>query len=115
MRAEARAPGGVEYDTMTHTLRLDAKVPDDRRVTFVLPDDVPVGEAQFVLTVEPTRERPKSVNADLWARMLQQEAAGIITIPPNFGERRVRNPIQAIGGGFVGAVEALIEERDERR
>ena len=80
-RAEARAPGGVRYDTITYTLRLDATVPDDRRVTFTLPEEVPVGEAQFVLTVEPKRERPQGVDAELWTRMLQQEAAGIITIP----------------------------------
>ena len=100
---------------MTHTLRVDAKVPDDRRVTFTLPEEVPVGEAQFVLTVEPTRERPPGTDADLWARMLQQEAAGIITIPPNFGGRGDYHPVEAIGGGFVGTVEAIIEERDERR
>ena len=89
---------------MTHTLRLDATVPDDGRVTFTLPNEVPVGAAGFVLTVDPTRERPQGVDAELWARMLQQEAAGIIAIPPDFGERGDYHPI-----------EAIIEERDERR
>lgn len=65
--------------------------------------------------MEPKREPFGGVDAELWARMLQQEAAGSITIPPNFGEYRPRNPVQAIGGGFVGSVEAIIEERDERR
>ena len=74
-----------------------------------------MGEAAFVVTVESKRERPQAVDADLWTRMLQQEAAGIITIPPNFGEYRPRNPICAVDGGFVGSVEAIIEERDERR
>lgn len=100
---------------MAHTLSLDVTVPEDRRVALTLPDDVPVGEARLVLTVEPKRERPASVSPELWARMFQQEAEGKITIPPRFGERRERHPIQAIGGGYVGAVEALIEERDERR
>ena len=84
-------------------------------MTFTLPDEVPVGEAAFVVTVEPKRERPQSVDPELWARMLQQESEGKITIPPNFGERGTYSPICAIDGGFVGSVEAIIEERDERR
>ncbi len=97
---------------MTHTLRLDAKVPDDRRVTFTLPEEVPVGEAAFVVTVETKRERPQGVDAELWARMLQQEAEGIITIPPHVGAYWPPEPVAAADGGYVGAVEALIADRE---
>ena len=50
---------------MTHTLRLDATVPDDRRVTFTLPDDVPTGDAEMVLVVVPKVERKRSSGQDI--------------------------------------------------
>lgn len=50
---------------MTHTVRLDANVPADRRVAFTLPDDVPMDEAEFVLVVVPRAERRRSTGRDL--------------------------------------------------
>ena len=50
---------------MTHTVRLDANIPDDRRVAFTLPSDVPAGEAELVLVVVPKTERRRSTGRDL--------------------------------------------------
>lgn len=81
-------------------------------MAFALPDEVPVGEAEVVLTVTPKREPPSGVDAELWARMLQQEAEGKITIPPRFGEYWAPEPVPAVDGGYVGAVEALTADRE---
>ena len=58
---------------MTHTLRLEATIPDDRRVAFTLPDEVPVGEAEVILVVVSKAERRRSTGKDL----LESEAFGM--------------------------------------
>src|ERR1051325_9066695 len=54
----------AEYNTfMTHTLRIHAKIPASRKIEITLPDDVPSGEADVVLSVTPSRN--KSTAKDL--------------------------------------------------
>lgn len=50
---------------MTHTVRLDVNVPDDRRVALTLPSEIPTGEAEFVLVVVPKEDRRRSTGRDL--------------------------------------------------
>jgi hypothetical protein len=50
---------------MTHTIRLDTTIPESRRVEFVLPNDVPPGEAELVLVVVPKQEPRASTGLDL--------------------------------------------------
>jgi hypothetical protein len=48
---------------MSHTIEFKANISEDRRVEVVLPPEVPVGEAEFVLFVKPRQRR--STGADL--------------------------------------------------
>jgi len=52
---------------MTHTVKLKTHIPDSRRVQVQLPPDVPVGDAEVVVVVVPSRERRGSVAEDLLA------------------------------------------------
>ena len=51
------------------TLRTITDVPADRHVTFTLPDEVPPGRAELVLTVDPLVPVPKRPRTSLaaWA------------------------------------------------
>ena len=52
------------------TFRLSANVKDDRQVILTLPPEVPTGEAELVVTVQPrTAEQPKRPGTSLadWA------------------------------------------------
>jgi hypothetical protein len=52
------------------TFRISAEVHDDRRITLVLPADVPTGTNEFIVSVAPVGDqgerRPRSSLAD-WA------------------------------------------------
>ncbi|CAN5653862.1 hypothetical protein BH11ARM2_BH11ARM2_26340 [soil metagenome] len=50
---------------MTHTLRLDTRIAEDRRVTFTAPDEVPVGEVEMVVVMVPREERQRTTGRDL--------------------------------------------------
>jgi hypothetical protein len=65
------------------TLRFSADVPPDRQVTLTLPEEVPPGRADLVVTVDPTpvkTKRPRSglaewadENAEHWGDRLNSE------------------------------------------
>lgn len=49
------------------------------------------------------------------AKLRKLEAEGKIRIPPRFGEYWTPEPVSAIDGGYVGALDALLEERESDR
>ena len=65
------------------TLRITTEVKDDRRVVLNLPPEVPVGQAELVVTIEspiPERLQPRTslaewaeANAEHWGNKLSSE------------------------------------------
>jgi hypothetical protein len=64
------------------TIRITAEVKDDHRVVLILPPEVPVGQAELVVTVEsaPAPKRPRTsladwseANAEHWGTRLSSE------------------------------------------
>jgi hypothetical protein len=52
------------------TLRITADVPDDRRLTLTLPEDVPTGPAEVVVTVDSIAEERERIRAESLKRFL---------------------------------------------
>lgn len=65
------------------TIRITADIKDDHRVVLVLPPEVPVGQAELVVTVESPAPAPKrqrtsladwaEANAEHWGTQLNSE------------------------------------------
>ena len=74
-------------------------------------------EGEAVTVREAGREvaRMSRSEDEAMARLRELEAEGKATIPPRFGERGKYDPVRAVDGGYVGAVEAVIEERRSGR
>jgi len=50
---------------MAHTITVRTQVPDSRSVQVQLPLDVPVGDAEMVIVVVPSRSTARSTGRDL--------------------------------------------------
>jgi hypothetical protein len=48
----------------------------------------------------------------LTSDLARLQSEGRVSIPPDFGKVRVRNQVAAVDGGFVGAADAVISERE---
>ncbi len=50
---------------MAHTLHFKADIPTSRRLEIILPNEVPAGEADVVVTVSPKDQDRRSTASDL--------------------------------------------------
>jgi hypothetical protein len=50
---------------MTHMIRIETNIPDNRKVELTLPADVPTGEAEVVVVIVPKSDRRPSTAQDL--------------------------------------------------